>query len=189
MIRGHLRGMTKDQLRTRFLRQLKQQKKEDRRRKSEVIWRKLARLAVFRAAKTVVCYVALPYEVETRQWIKQMLEQGKRVIVPRVQGDELLLSELHDLKADLAPGAFRVWEPTPEATRPVHLAGLDLVVVPGVAFDHEGHRLGHGRGYFDRLLARLPDTTPTVGVCFDFQLLDRLPTSPHDQTVQTVLSA
>jgi 5-formyltetrahydrofolate cyclo-ligase len=119
----------------------------------------------------------------------QMLEADKQVVVPRVRKRELLLSKLVDPKRDLARGSFGVLEPTPQALRPVPLTAVDLVLVPGLAFDRLGHRLGHGRGYFDRLLARLPKTTSTVGLCFEFQLLDRLPTRPHDQTVQTVLYA
>jgi len=179
----------KRQLRTTLLRRLKTQKEEDRRRKSEAIRRKLFRLAVFRRAKSVLCYISLSYEVETRRLIEQMLQAGKRVAVPVVRNQELVPSELRDPASELAPGAFGVLEPTRKAIRPVALNELDLVLVPGLAFDHSGHRLGHGRGYFDRLLVRLPNTTPTVGLCFDFQLLDHLPTHPHDQTVQRVLTA
>lgn len=181
--------LEKRRLRIRLFHRLKTQKEEDRRRKSEAIRRKLFRLAVFRKAKTVLCYVSLSYEVETWLLMKQMLEIGKRVVVPRVHGRDLRLSEVRDLGRDLAPGAFGVWEPTPKTIRPVHPDELDLVLVPGVAFDRSGQRLGHGQGYFDRFLSRLPRTTPRVGLCFEFQLLDRLPVSSHDQTVQTVLSA
>ena len=179
----------KRQLRTTLLHRLRTQKEEERRRKSEAIGRKLFRLAAFRRARTVLCYVSLPYEVQTRQLIEQMLEAGKRVVVPRVCKRALILSELLDPDQDLALGSFGVWEPRPRAVRPVPVKKLDLVMVPGLAFDRQGQRLGHGQGYFDRLLARVPAATPTVGLCFDFQLLDRLPTDPHDQAVQAVLSA
>ena len=180
---------TKRQIRMQIVQRLATQTKEDRRRKSEAIWRKLARLAVFRRAKTVLCYVALPYEVDTWSFLQRMLEQGKRVVVPRVQGGRLALSEVRDLTRDLAPGAFGVWEPKPATTHPVSPKALDVALVPGLAFDRRGHRLGHGWGYFDRLLSRVPATTRTVGLCFRFQLLDHLPTSPHDHAVQTVLAA
>lgn len=180
--------MTKAQVRKWIVRQLTQQKEDDRRRKSAVIRRKLRRLEVFRNAKTIVCYVSLPYEVETWRLIERMCEDRKRVVVPVVHQEELQLSELR-CPDDLAPGAFGVWEPLPRARRFVSPKDVDLVLVPGLAFDRAGHRLGHGHGYFDRLLARLPRPTPTVGLCFAFQLLDRLPHQPHDQPVHTVLSA
>ena len=182
-------GEDKARVRMHVLRQLKTQKKEDRRRKSEAIWRKLARLAVFRHATTVMCYVSLPYEVDTRPLIRRMLEAGKRVVVPRVSKRQLKLLELRDPDRELAPGAFGVGEPTARTCRPVARKELEMVLVPGLAFDRRGHRLGHGQGYFDRFLSRLPATVPTVGVCFAFQLCDRLPTSPHDHPVQTVLAA
>lgn len=182
-------GLDTRRLRTTLLRRLKTQEEAERRRKSDAVRRKLLRRAVFRRAKTILCYVSLPYEVETWLLIEEMLESGKRVIVPVVQQDELILSELRDPVKDLAPGAFGVWEPHPRAIRPMRPEALDLVLVPGLAFDRRGQRLGHGQGYFDRLLTRLPKTTPTMGLCFDFQLVDYLPTHPHDQRVHTVLAA
>ncbi|MBI3324843.1 MAG: 5-formyltetrahydrofolate cyclo-ligase [Candidatus Omnitrophica bacterium] len=182
-------SVDKRQLRIRLLGRLKAQTEEERRRKSEAIHRRLFRLKVFQTARTVLCYVSLSYEVETRRLIEQMQAMGKRVVVPRVEGRQLGLSRLADPSEDLARGAFGVLEPKPDAVRPVSVEALDLVLVPGLAFDRRGHRLGHGHGYFDRLLARLPDTSATVGLCFAFQLLDRLPVDPHDRSVQTVLSA
>ena len=181
--------MNKRSLRSTVFRQLQTHKEEQRRRKSRAIHRKLLRLAALRKAKLVACYVSLPYEVETRRLIQRMLALGKRVAVPKVWGASLRLFEVSDLDRDLAPGAFGVPEPTPERLRPVAPKDVDAVVVPGLAFDRRGHRLGHGLGYFDRFLARLPKTTPTIGLCFAFQLHDRLPTRPHDRAVHTVLSA
>ena len=183
--------MTKGQLRTTLLRRLKQQKEDERRRKSEAIWRRMFRLTAFRQAKTICCYVALPYEVQTWRMIEEMLKRGKRVVVPVTQQrtKRLVLSEVRDPATELAQGAFGVWEPLPRARRPVPTRDVDLVIVPALAFDQQGHRLGHGYGYFDRFLARLPKTTPTVGLAFRFQLLDRLPVVSHDHAVQTVLAA
>ncbi len=178
----------KHAIRQQVFQRLNTQQEDTRRRKSGIIRRRLTRLAAFRHAKTVCCYVSLPYEVDTRRLITQMLVMGKRVVVPKVARKRLILSEVQDPARDLAPGRFGVWEPIPQAVRPVSVEELDLVVVPGVAFDRDGHRLGHGFGYFDRFLARVPDV-PTVGLCFDFQLFDRLPRHPHDRAVQTVLSA
>lgn len=120
-----------------------------------------------------------------------MLARGKRVVVPvtRPRTKRLSLSEVRDPGRELAPGAFGVPEPVPSARRPVPVRELDLVLVPGLAFDRRGHRLGHGHGYFDRFLARLPKTTPVIGLAFKFQLLERLPSDPHDRAVHTVLTA
>lgn len=183
--------MTKGQLRAAVLRRLRQQREDERRRRSDTIRRKVIRLTAFRRAGTVCCYVALPYEVQTWRLIEEMLKRGKRVVVPVVRSRtrRLWLSEVRDPATELAPGAFGVREPVPSARRPIPADEVDLALIPGVAFDRRGHRLGHGHGYFDRLLARLPRTTPTVGLAYRFQLLDRLPTAAHDHAVRTVLTA
>ena len=139
----------------------------------------------------VCCYVALPYEVQTWRMIEDMLKRRKRVVVPmtRPRSKRLQLSEVRDPNTELAPRAFGVWEPIPEAVRPVALHDVDLVLVPAVAFDRAGHRLGHGHGYFDRFLARLPKDTPTVGLAYRCQLLDRLPVAWHDHAVKAILIA
>lgn len=174
-----------------MLRQLKQQEEDERRQRSEAIRRKVCRLAAFRRAKTICCYVALPYEVQTRRLIEEMLTKGKRVVVPvtRPRTKRLDLSEVRRPDAELVRGPLGVWEPARSARRPVPVEALDLVLVPGVAFDRRGRRLGHGHGYFDRFLARLPKTTPTVGLAFRFQILDRLPVASHDHAVRTILAA
>lgn len=181
--------MDKSRLRKQVYARLQRQREDTRRRKSEAVWRRLQRLKVFRLAKTVCCYVSLPDEVQTGPLITQMLEAGKRVVVPKVQGRRLALSEVKDPARELVPGAFGVLEPKPGAFRPVAMERLDLVLVPGLAFDRRGHRLGRGEGYFDRFLARVPEDIPTIGICYDFQLVDRLPNEPHDQAVGAVISA
>ena len=152
---------------------------------------KVARMTAFRRAKLIGCYVALPYEVQTWRMIEAMLSRGKRVAVPVVQpgSKRLRLSEVRDPNAELVPGAFGVWEPVRSAFRPVDPKDLDLMLVPGLAFDRTGRRLGHGLGYFDRFLARLPRSIPTVGLAFAWQLVDHLPTTAHDHAVSAVLTA
>ncbi len=151
----------------------------------------MLRLPAFRRASTVCCYVALPYEVQTRRLIEDMLARGKRVVVPVMQTRtrRLRLSELRDPSTELAPGPFGVWEPHPRARRPMPIRDVELVLVPGLAFDRRGHRLGHGHGYYDRFLARLPRSASTVGLAFACQVLDRLPAASHDHTVRAVLTA
>jgi 5-formyltetrahydrofolate cyclo-ligase len=181
---------TKRQVRQRLLRRLHQQPEEERRRKSQLIWLKLTRLTVFRRARLVCCYVALPYEVQTWQMIEDMLAQGKRVAVPCViaRKRDLEIFEIRDPATDLAPGSYGVMEPLALARHPVALGAIDLVLVPGIGFDARAHRLGHGQGYYDRFLSRLPASVPTIGLGFDFQILNRLPTAAHDHAVCRVLT-
>ena len=182
--------MTKGELRKILIRRLKQQKEDERRRRSELIRRKVFRLGAFRQAGVIGCYVALPYEVQTWRMIKAMLLKGKRVVVPIAQPrtKQLRLSELRDPDRELASGAYGVWEPIPSARRPVSVRELELILVPGLAFDRQGNRLGHGHGYFDRFLERLSKATLTIGLAFRFQIFDRLPTSSHDHPVHQILT-
>ena len=179
---------TKSRIRTTLVGFLRVQKEADRRRKSEAIRRKLVRLAAYRRATMVACYVSLPYEVETHQLIRRMLMTGKRVAVPCVRGRHLQWCELRDPARELRPGAFGVLEPRSSTRRVVRTEELDVVVVPGVAFDRVGHRLGHGQGYFDRFLDTLSADIPVIGLCFDFQLVATLPHEPHDHPVDAVLT-
>ena len=179
----------KHRLRQLLLARLQTQKEDERRGKSAAIHTKLRRLSAVRNAHVVLCYVSLRQEVETWRLIEWLLKHGKRVVVPRVHGDGLQLSEIRDLTTDLAPGAFGVWEPTASHLRPVATDAVDLALVPGLAFDRSGYRLGRGGGFFDRFLPTLSPRTATIGLCFAFQLLDHLPTLAHDQRVQRVVSA
>lgn len=183
--------MKKGQLREQVLKKLKKQREDVKRRRSKAIWRKVFRLTAFRQAKTVCCYVSLPYEVQTWQMIEAMIAKDKRVVVPVVRegSTRLALSEIRVPKKDLQPGPFGVHQPKPNRRRSVRVKDVDFVLVPGLAFDRRGHRLGHGKGYYDRFLAKLPKTVPTVGLAFRFQLFDSLPTSAHDHAVSSVLTA
>lgn len=154
------------------------------------ICRRLQDLAQCRGAASIHTYVdALPNEVATRPFISWCLEQGKGVIVPVVQGrrppmaharirhlDELVRGPM-DL---LQPDADRARWWTPEE-------GVDLIVVPAVAFDRGGFRIGHGGGFYDTFLPACAGT-PTVGLIYDALMLDEVPREDHDQAVDLVLT-
>ncbi len=171
----------KQALRRRLLRRLRGQPEAGRRAKSRAIGRRLRRLKVYRRARTLLCYVAFDCEVETLPILRQALSDGKRVAVPAIvpPSKHLLAVEIRDPDSDLRAGHFGIPHPRMTAKR-VPLKRLDLVVMPGVAFDRRGHRLGRGGGYFDRFLSRLPRTARRVGLAFEFQLLDELPVESHD---------
>ena len=132
------------------------------------------------AARTVLLYSALPDEVNTDYLLLAAQDDGKTVLLPRVDGDRLTL---HAYSPDeMAPGAFGVMEPQ-GAEFPLSRYGeIELAVVPGVAFDRRGHRLGRGKGYYDRLLPLLP-AARLVGLCFPFQVVGAVPAEAHDVKV------
>ena len=135
-------------------------------------------------ARVVAAYVAVQSEVGTRALVEALLAQGKRVAVPVVTPpEEMRLAELGSLD-DLAPGAHGIPEPRPPR---VFLDDADVVFVPGLLFTRDGHRLGQGGGYFDRLLARIPDAF-RAGLAFDEQLVGRLPLDAHDEPMDVVVT-
>ncbi len=139
---------------------------------------------LYRAAKTVYVYLSANHEVRTDGIAARARQDGKRVAAPKVCGNELRFFFIEE-DALLLPGSFGILEPVDGAEADDPTA---LVLLPGLAFDRLGCRLGYGGGYYDRFLAREP-MHPTVALCYGFQLLDRLPTEPHDIPADAVLAA
>lgn len=137
----------------------------------------------WRNAHCVLLYHPLPDEVDVRPLIAAATEEGKRVVLPQVVGDDTVL-RLYTSEQDLQPGAFGIMEPTgPLFT---NYSSIDLAIIPGMAFDSRGNRLGRGKGYYDRLLARLPHARK-VGICFPFQFVESIPADAHDIPMHEVV--
>ena len=136
-------------------------------------------------ARTLLLYHAMPDEVDTRPLIRLLAQQmGKTVLLPVTLPQTLELRRYTGDENLQASGKYHIMEPTgPLFTR--HEA-IDVVVVPGVAFDAQGRRLGHGKGYYDRLLAQLPQAYK-IGLCFAFQMVGRVPTMPQDVAMDEVV--
>jgi 5-formyltetrahydrofolate cyclo-ligase len=141
------------------------------------IQQRVLRLDAFRQAGTLALYSPIWNEVFTEEVFCEARRQGKVVAYPRVRGDDLDFVAVDTLE-NLAPGTFGVLEPTGDAL--VAPGALDMVLVPGVAFDLAGNRLGYGKGFYDRVLCGTRRPALAVGLCFELQLVDRLPTEEHD---------
>ncbi len=182
---------SKAEIRKQILERLQAQDSVIKEEKQSDLCNQVSRLSEFNQATVVCCYVALSYEVQTQKLIEQMLKQNKRVSVPYVETENqsLCLYEIKNFTKDLTPGSFGVLEPTASVRQndPVNPEALDLIFVPGVAFDRSGNRLGHGKGFYDRFLSGLKPSTVTIGLAYDFQLLDQLPVDVHDCPVNEVL--
>lgn len=154
---------------------------------SQRILHHLSQLEAFRRAEVVHCYVAWRNEVRTHELIRQLLAEGRRVVVPVVDRERQALQHAEITRFDeLQPGAFGILEPPPERRRLVQPEDLDVVLVPGVAFDRFGNRLGYGGGYYDGFLKGLDAVK--IGLAYAFQLVDRLPTNARDQRVDYVVT-
>jgi len=158
--------------------------------KSEKIIQKLISLPVYQQAGTVMTYVAFNQEVETRGLILYSLARKKRVLVPVTVTKEkkLIPSEVFDFPGDLEPGTWGILEPKPDCFRPRDPREIDLVVVPGVAFDRHGNRLGYGGGFYDRFLTKLPESCSFVAIAYQLQLRDNVFHQEHDQPVHWVIT-
>lgn len=182
------RKLTKQDLRSKILLRLKSQKEDTKNRKSGVIKKKLLQDNVFKKAKNVMFYIALKDEVNTQGMIREAKKLGKTVTVPVCRSNRVSLRPaILDYHARLRKGPYGLSEPVEEI--PVRLSDLDLVIVPGLAFDKSGRRLGRGKGYYDRFLKRIPKDTPTIGLAFDFQIFPRVPTLKHDINVHKIIFA
>lgn len=164
--------------------------KEELRALSELIKERLFSLDEFQAAGTTLFYASFRSEVYTHQMIREALELGKEVVLPRVdlKQNQLELFKIRGFEDGLTRGAMGILEPSPEKSTSVLPAKIDLAVVPGVAFDLRGYRLGYGGGYFDRLLPRFERQTMTVGLAFEVQLVGSLPVSSHDVPVKKIIT-
>lgn len=156
----------------------------------------LVDLPEYRRAESPVLYVDVRDEVRTQPLVAEQLAAGRSAVVPFCQGDELRLCRI-DSMDQLATGAYGILEPTGalqnDEARRVEIANagpgrVDLIVLPGVAFDRRGYRLGHGFGYYDRLLAQAASDVKLVALAFDCQIFDNVPHEPHDIPVDVIVT-
>ena len=141
--------------------------------------------AYYRESKTLYGYLPYNQEVRTEPILLQALKDGKKVAVPKVYGDTMRFIYLEDMNG-IEKGYAGI--PEPVADEPVAADETALVLMPGLAFDKEGHRIGYGGGFYDKFLSAEPGH-PTVALCYDFQMLPSLETEEFDVPVDLVLWA
>lgn len=163
---------------------------EERRALSEAICARVIESPEFRSASFALLFASFGSEVDTTSLMAATLAAGKRLALPRVHPvtRELELREVRSIERDLAPGLWDIPEPVPGDCPEVALENIDFVLVPGVAFDRDGRRLGYGGGYYDRILARLSTGVPAVAVCFEAQLVGQVPADQHDRRVPILMN-
>jgi 5-formyltetrahydrofolate cyclo-ligase len=158
---------------------------------SQIICRKFVELPEYAGAETVMFYVDVRAEVRTRHYLPTALKHGKRIVVPYCVDGELELFHLEDM-SELTVGMYKILEPRPELRelpeKKIEVAELDLIMVPGVAFDRSGARMGHGFGYYDKLLEHARMNTPLVALAFECQLFEEIPTQAHDVFMDKILT-
>lgn len=163
------------------------------------------------AAHTLLLYYSLPDEVNTHEWIDELVAEGKRVLLPVVVNDKDMVIREYTGKHDLAEGSFHIMEPIGKLFPVEKYPEIEVAIIPGMSFDDDGHRLGRGKGYYDRFLAKLRGTEVDksgtevdksdtedknlgtevykIGVCFGFQKLQEIPFESHDILMNEVINS
>lgn len=174
--------MTKEGIRREVLRKRDAMREGERDAAGRSIVEKVISLEAYHRASVVMAYAGIGSEVGTDPFLRAVLGGGKALVLPRVNraAQALELYEVQDLARDLEPGVWGIPEPRPSTSSPVELGADDLALVPGVAFDRRGGRLGHGAGFYDKLLGSAGRRAPLVAGAFEVQVVESLPVEPHD---------
>ncbi|MDH4231405.1 MAG: 5-formyltetrahydrofolate cyclo-ligase [Nitrospirota bacterium] len=161
---------------------------EVRKVKNRLIRERLLSLAEFKNASVIFFFASFRTEVDTAELIKTSLSAGKRVVLPKVEKErhELLLYEIRDF-GELSPGYMGIPEPPAQEGR-MSINDVELVIIPGAGFDISGNRIGYGGGYYDRLLSGLQKPVTVIAPAFEEQVVDSLPSEPHDIRVQMLVT-
>jgi len=159
-------------------------------KKSKKIERNLFLFPLFKKAKVVLFYLALKDEVQTREMIKKSLKKGKTVLIPFVnfKEREILPSELKDYDKELIRGKWNILKPAKDFYRPFSLNLINLIIVPGIAFDRKGNRIGFGKGFYDRFLGKLSSKINLISLAFELQLVGAVPTQSYDIPMNYIIT-
>ena len=158
---------------------------------SRTICEKFAALPEYHAAEVVLFYLDARAEVRTRHYLPTALAHGKKIVIPYCIEGMLELFHLESLD-ELELGMYKILEPKPELrdldSKRIDVNEIDLVMVPGVAFDRTGARMGHGKGYYDKMLEHARNDTPLVALAFECQLFPEIPTQSHDVFMDKIIT-
>ncbi|MEA3505611.1 MAG: 5-formyltetrahydrofolate cyclo-ligase [Bacteroidota bacterium] len=150
--------------------------------RSKSIWEKIEKDTIFQASKIVLIYWSMKDEVFTHDFVEKWHED-KKILLPVVDGNTLLLKQYNGIESMKKGELFNILEPTGQEFTDTN--SIDLIIVPGVAFDKENNRMGRGKAYYDKLLQTT--SCPKYGVCFNFQYLDKIPTEQHDIKMDRII--
>lgn len=171
---------SKEEIRKSIRQKKKLLSSEDKLQASELVFKQLFQLEQWKKANRVLSYHSLPDELQTIEYLDKML--SKELFLPKVDGDTLKIVAYD--KSRLITGAYNILEPDDNNYFPVE--DIELIIIPGVAFDKQKNRLGRGKGYYDKLLSNTEAFK--IGICYDFQLVDEISTDAHDIKMDIVIA-
>ncbi len=163
---------------------------EKRKELSERINQRLWTLPEIKSARTLLFFISFRSEVDTLPMIRRAMKEGKRVCVPCTEPETrgMVASIVENLEEDLELGNYDIWEPRRECLRPVPPEEIDVILVPGVAFDLRGGRLGYGGGYYDRFLEKCRKDCALIAPAFEIQLVEKVPCADHDVHIHKIVT-
>lgn len=174
----------KTNLRKEIKTKLKNLSHVEKKRQSEIVCNKLMAWPSFQAAKTVMLFWSMPDEVDTHELVTT-ISKTKHVLLPVIDNDIMVVKSFQGFETMSSDNPFRIGEPTGEI---VSNPQPDFIVMPGLAFDSNCNRLGRGKGYYDKFLAKSKYTVPRIAIAFNEQLVDSIPTEPHDIPIDGVIT-
>lgn len=182
--------ITKSDLRAKIAQKMNSIADQALKEKTAAIQKSLFEFANFMESKIVLLYVSKENEVVSDLILKQSLSHQKIVALPTFNTDKFVMKPLKidDLDADLTLGVRGILEPNPRRCKMVPIEYLDIVIIPGVAFDEKGGRLGSGQGYYDRFIPRLSATTRKVALAYEDQMVAQVPMESHDRHVDIIIT-
>jgi 5-formyltetrahydrofolate cyclo-ligase len=180
--------MRKEYLRQTILQKRNSLSKEEKELKDRAIKEHLFGLNEFQKAKIIFFYFSFGSEAATQKMIRECLSAQKRIFLPAVNRDkkELLWAEVQDFKT-LKPGPYGILEPS-QNFKELAVEKIELVIVPGIAFDRYGFRLGYGGGYYDRFLCILPPRVAKIGLAYELQIVEEIPCEEQDYPVDKIIT-
>jgi 5-formyltetrahydrofolate cyclo-ligase len=183
-------GAAKNQIREEIAKSISALSDSEIAEKTRAIEAKLFDFANFLEAKIALLYISGDYEVATANIIKRSYAYGKIVVLPAFDPVkfEMNLMKVDNFEKDLVPGPRGVLEPDASRCKIVPLERIDIAILPGLAFDEKGARLGSGQGYYDRLIPRLAITTRKVALTFEEQIVPQIPMEAHDKHVDIIIT-
>lgn len=181
--------MLKKELRKQILQSRRDIPADEREEKSKQIAEHILQSSLYQEARFVFSFIPFGDEVNIRPVLEHAVQTGKKLAIPKTVSSsrELVLYQFETWE-QLIPGVFGIMEPDPGRSTVVNPIDIDLILMPGVAFDRHGGRLGYGGGFYDRFLAGLPQSPPLIAPCFTEQVIERVPTEDHDIQVDMLIT-
>lgn len=183
----------KKQIRKRIIKLRNSLNKDEILTKSRAIFCKLMKMRIYQSSKVIMCYMDFRNEVVTKEFINISLQKGKMIILPLIDktenGEKIIIPcEIKNIESELEEGVLGIYEPKRDTCKEINPLNIDLIVVPGVAFDFMKNRIGYGAGYYDRFLKTARKDATKVGVAFELQILKKIEAREYDVPLDMIIT-